>query len=124
MSLFLIQYRLNKIKNVVIGKQFEKNSNLEEFINEVKNIENITVSEKVVNAPNNLDYSIENLVNSIEKMPEVKSRIIREYLDSVENSKPEITLISGDGDNFITPSSNPKTIFEAGNFAKNILDKN
>ena len=58
----------------------------------------------------------------ISKSDDLKNGIIRGYLDEIYATKSSVPLISGDGKVCITPPSNPKTIFEAGNLAKQIFD--
>ena len=58
----------------------------------------------------------------IGKSDDLKNGIIRGYLDEIYATKSSTPLISGDGKVCITPPSNPKSIFEAGNLAKKIFD--
>ena len=58
----------------------------------------------------------------ISKSADLKDGIIRGYLDEIYATKSSTPLISGDGKVCITPPSNPKSIFEAGNLAKKIFD--
>ena len=50
-----------------------------------------------------------------------KRKIIREYLNEIKRSKPEIQLTSGNGTAIVAPPSKPKNLFEAGELAKQIL---
>ena len=58
----------------------------------------------------------------INKSDDLKSGIIRGYLDEIYATKSNVPLISGDGKVCIAPPSNPKSIYEAGNLAKQIFD--
>ena len=58
----------------------------------------------------------------ISNSSDLKDGIIRGYLDEIYATKSSTPLISGDGKVCITPPSNPKSIFEAGNLAKKIFD--
>ncbi len=79
----------------------------------------------------NKEYSGTNLQNEksaneikLEEIPEsIKNGIIREYLISLTNSKPSVKLITGDGQTAITPPSKPKTLFEAGEIAKQFFKR-
>ncbi len=51
-----------------------------------------------------------------------KNKVIREYLDNIKNSKPSATLTSGNGSAIVMPPFKPKSILEAGQLAKQILN--
>lgn len=67
--------------------------------------------------------SLDYLTKQIELNPNLYESVIRSYLNKVNNDIPSLHLTSGNGTAFITPPSKPKTIYEAGNLAKEILDK-
>ncbi len=54
---------------------------------------------------------------------EVKSGVIKEYLDRIYASKPTARLSTGNGGAIIAPPSKPKTLQEANLIAKSILEK-
>ncbi len=62
------------------------------------------------------------LNSALNKSDDLKNEIIRGYLDEVYATKSNAPLISGDGKACVTPPSNPKSIYEAGNLAKKIFD--
>ena len=66
--------------------------------------------------------SKEYLDSVINKSADLKDGIIRGYLGEIYATKSFAPLISGDGKVCITPPSNPKSIYEAGNLAKKIFD--
>ena len=67
--------------------------------------------------------SKEYLIDAISKNEELKSDIIKKYLQEVHGSKPIVTLTSGNGKATITPPSKPISIAEAGNIARQIFEK-
>ncbi len=67
--------------------------------------------------------SYEHLIKKIEENPTLKETIIRNYLKGVNSSEPVVHLTSGNGTAFLTPPSKPKTLSEAGEIARKILDK-
>ena len=68
-------------------------------------------------------FTSKDYFNSVlERSDDLKREIIRGYLDEIYATKSSAPLISGDGKLCITPPSNPKSIFEAGNLAKQIFD--
>ncbi|MBR5439613.1 MAG: hypothetical protein IKV61_05295 [Clostridia bacterium] len=67
--------------------------------------------------------SLEFLSKQIELNPTLYESVIRSYLERINNQIPSLHLTSGNGTAFITPPSKPKTLTEAGNLAKEILDK-
>ena len=67
--------------------------------------------------------SLDYLTRQIESNPSLYESVIRSYLDRVNNQIPSLHLTTGNGTAFITPPSKPKTITEAGNLAKEILEK-
>ena len=75
--------------------------------------------EDKINYFNSIDY-VKNAVNSNE---ELKNQIIKEYLSEIENSKPAIKLISGNGLATVSPPSTPKSLADAGNLARQIFEK-
>ena len=62
--------------------------------------------EDKINYYNSIDY-VKNAVNDNE---ELKNQIIKEYLSDIENSKPTIKLISGNGLATVSPPSTPKSL--------------
>ena len=52
-----------------------------------------------------------------------KSQIIKDYLIGVQNSKPTIRLISGNGMATTSPPSKPKSLADAGDLARQIFEK-
>jgi hypothetical protein len=75
--------------------------------------------EDKINYFNSLEY-VKSLVNSNE---ELKNQIIKDYLSDIENSKPTIKLISGNGMATVSPPSTPKNLVDAGNLARQIFEK-
>ncbi len=67
--------------------------------------------------------SKEYIVNAVNNSDEIKNQIIKDYLLSIENSKPTIRLISGNGLATVSPPSKPKNIADAGILAKQIFEK-
>ena len=62
---------------------------------------------------------------SQEKSVEVdKEKILKEYLLDVIGKRPSAVIMDGAGASVKTPINRPKTILEAGNLAKNLLNKN
>ena len=52
-----------------------------------------------------------------------KDSVLKEYLLDVLGKKPSAIIMDGAGDSVKTPVNRPKTIEEAGNLAKNLLNK-
>ena len=75
--------------------------------------------EDKINYLTSLDY-IKEAVNNNE---ELKSQIIKDYLIGVQNSKPSIRLISGNGMATTSPPSKPKSLADAGDLARQIFEK-
>lgn len=70
------------------------------------------------------DYeNIDELYKTVQCNEEVKNKIIREYLDKVKNSAPNVTLMTGNGNAIVVPPLKPKNIVEAGELARRILNK-
>lgn len=67
--------------------------------------------------------SLEHVKNMVNNNQELKNSIIKEYLLEIENSKPTITLISGNGTATVSPPSKPKSLADAGDLARQIFDK-
>lgn len=67
--------------------------------------------------------SDEYLLKKAESSSALKDGIIREYLGSINGSKPKARLLSGDGGAIVTPPSKPKNFYEAGELAKIIFEK-
>lgn len=53
-----------------------------------------------------------------------KEKILKEYLLDVIGKMPSAVIMDGAGTSVKTPINRPKTILEAGNLAKNLLNKN
>ena len=75
--------------------------------------------EDKINYLTSLDY----VKNAVDNNEELKSQIIKDYLISVENSKPAIRLISGNGMATVSPPSKPKNLADAGDLARQIFEK-
>ncbi len=75
--------------------------------------------EDKINYYNSINY-VKDAVNSNE---ELKNLIIKEYLSEIENSKPTIKLISGNGLATVSPPSTPKSLADAGRLARQIFEK-
>lgn len=75
--------------------------------------------EDKINYYNSIDY-VKDAVNSNE---ELKNLIIKDYLAQIQNSKPTIKLISGNGLATVSPPSTPKSLADAGNLARQIFEK-
>jgi hypothetical protein len=56
-------------------------------------------------------------------LTEVKDRVIREYLDGVNSSKPQARQYLGNGESVFAPPSKPKNLSEAGELAKKLFEK-
>ncbi len=67
--------------------------------------------------------SNEYIVSAVNGSDEIKNQIIKDYLLSIENSKPTIRLISGNGMATVSPPSKPKNIADAGMIARQIFEK-
>ncbi len=52
-----------------------------------------------------------------------KDKILKDYLLDVLGKKPSAIIMDGEGVSVKTPVNRPKTIEEAGNLAKNLLNK-
>ena len=53
-----------------------------------------------------------------------KAEVLKEYLLDVLGKKPSAVIMDGAGTSVKTPVNRPTTILEAGNLAKNLLNKN
>ena len=53
-----------------------------------------------------------------------KEQVLKEYLLDVLGKQPSAVIMDGAGASVKTPINRPKTILEAGNLAKNLLNKN
>ena len=53
-----------------------------------------------------------------------KEKILKEYLLDIIGKQPSAVIMDGAGTSVKTPINRPKTILEAGNLAKNLLNKN
>lgn len=62
-------------------------------------------------------HTVEQADNSLDE----KEKILKEYLLDVIGKKPKAIVLDGVGVGVKTPIVRPKTIEEAGNFARNIL---
>lgn len=67
--------------------------------------------------------SYEFIKQSLDLYPNIKNEIIREYLLGVDSSKPNVKLITGNGQATITPALKPKNLAEAGLLAQHIFEK-
>ena len=54
---------------------------------------------------------------------EEKQKLIKEYLKEVINSKAKAVVLEKDGASIKTPVNKPKTVSEAGNMLKELLEK-
>ena len=74
---------------------------------------------------NDLNFDSQNAINNSSNQTalsnDVKQKIIREYLNGIENSKPSVTLMSGNGNAIVVPPSKPKSVAEAGELARRIF---
>lgn len=70
------------------------------------------------------DYYVsdEYILKTAKSNQAVKDGIIREYLGSVNESKPKVGQYLGNGDGIVLPPSRPKTIEEASRLAKKIFE--
>ena len=53
-----------------------------------------------------------------------KEKVLKEYLLDIIGKQPSAVIMDGAGASVKTPINRPKTILEAGNLAKNLLNKN
>ena len=53
-----------------------------------------------------------------------KEKFLKEYLLDIMGKQPSAVIMDGAGTSVKTPINRPKTILEAGNLAKNLLNKN
>ena len=53
-----------------------------------------------------------------------KEKVLKEYLLDIIGKQPSAVIMDGAGTSVKTPINRPKTILEAGNLAKNLLNKN
>lgn len=67
--------------------------------------------------------SKEYLASKIDDNLDIKDGIIREYLKSVNDSKPQTRHYLGNGESVIAPPSRPKTLTEANKIARQIFEK-
>ncbi len=70
-----------------------------------------------------INNSYDHLIKKIEETPALKEEIIRNYLKDINGSEPIVHLTSGNGTAFLTPPSKPKTLSEAGEIAREILER-
>ena len=74
---------------------------------------------------NDLNFDSENSINNSSNLTalpnDIKQKIIREYLNDIENLKPSVTLMSGNGNAIVVPPSKPKSVAEAGELARHIF---
>ena len=88
-------------------------------------VENTRSSSGVSAEPVDKDIEVKGEPNAsaseVDLTDDVKRKIIREYLNGVKSSKPDISLISGNGTAIVSPPSKPKNIIEAGELALQIL---
>lgn len=61
---------------------------------------------------------------SAEKVDIKKEQILKEYLLDILGKQPSAIIMDGAGASVKTPINRPTTIIEAGNLAKNLLNKN
>ena len=91
---------------------------------DVDDNENFVTKNSVISAQTdtiNKEVLGEQIDASNEVNDETKRKIIREYLNNIKSSKPEISLVSGNGSAIIAPPSKPKNILQAGELAMKIL---
>ena len=63
------------------------------------------------------------IVEKATKLTEVKDRVIREYLNGINSSKPQARQYLGNGESVFAPPSKPKNLTEAGELAKKLFEK-
>lgn len=131
--------RLNKIN--VNDNAFKNLSNGEIGVNESVVNNSLTDAEALIMAKrngnskiqaeqlnggnNDLNFDSENSINNSSNLTalpnDIKQKIIREYLNDIENLKPSVTLMSGNGNAIVVPPSKPKSVAEAGELARHIF---
>ena len=82
-------------------------------------------AEQLNGGNNDLNFDSENSINNSSNLTalpnDIKQKIIREYLNDIENLKPSVTLMSGNGNAIVVPPSKPKSVAEAGEHARHIF---
>ena len=82
-------------------------------------------AEQLNGGNNDLNFDNENSINNSSNLTalpnDIKQKIIREYLNDIENLKPSVTLMSGNGNAIVVPPSKPKSVAEAGELARHIF---
>ena len=82
-------------------------------------------AEQLNGGNNDLNFDSENSINNSSNLTalpnDIKQKIIREYLNDIENLKPSVTLMSGNGNAIVVPPSKPKSVAEAGELARHIF---
>ena len=82
-------------------------------------------AEQLNGGNNDLNFDRENSINNSSNLTalpnDIKQKIIREYLNDIENLKPSVTLMSGNGNAIVVPPSKPKSVAEAGELARRIF---
>lgn len=82
-------------------------------------------AEQLNGGNNDLNFDRENSINNSSNLTalpnDIKQKIIREYLNDIENLKPSVTLMSGNGNAIVVPPSKPKSVAEAGELARHIF---
>lgn len=79
--------------------------------------------ENKVSEQDNYYQSSDYILDKATKLTEVKDRVIREYLDGVNSSKPQARQYLGNGESVFAPPSKPKNLTEAGELAKKLFEK-
>ena len=82
-------------------------------------------AEQLNGGNNDLNFDSENSINNSSNLTalpnDIKQKIIREYLNDIENLKPSVTLMSGNGNAIVVTPSKPKSVAEAGELARHIF---
>ena len=136
-----LQREVDRINNINVNDNAFKNlSNGEIGVNESVN-NSLTDAEALIMAKrngnskiqaeqlnggnNDLNFDSENSINNSSNLTalpnDIKQKIIREYLNDIENLKPSVTLMSGNGNAIVVPPSKPKSVAEAGELARHIF---
>ena len=126
------EVRGEEVKEVSLGKFKDVNALLNAYnslqseftkrCQRVKELESALSVEKVSTPTSNGDEQVEPKIESKSITEEDKQNILKDYLKGLLGSKSKAVVMDGEGGGINTPINRPKTIAEAGNLAKEILN--
>jgi len=116
--------------NVSLGKFKDVNALLSaynslqsEFTKRCQRIKELEVALDAVGKTKAPETASEKTEENKDTTSEDKEKILKEYLLDVLGKKPKAIVLDGVGVGIRTPVTRPKTIEEAGNLAKQLLEK-